>query len=944
MKSLLFGTLALLLSLAAAAGATTLDTRHDDHRTTPKLMIAPRWDQVRGLAPESAAREFLQSRAGQLQLPADLANLALVEERESLLGRHFRFQQMLHGLPVQGGEAVVSIAHADGRVLRAYNNTYPTGLEVDLLPRSGLDRDAAYDAAWRHVRAHGALRALPTAELVYTPEGSSFRLNWLVVLDLAAPEGAWRLRVDALTGEVVELSDAFHPRKPLDPPYERIAAHEGPLADRQAEFAAIEAQEAQRREVVGRAGLDRASGTGLVFDPDPRTTLLNNNLQDGSPASAFVGSYFLRDLLDIQFSGGLYRLNGPWVNILDWDPPSTPPSTTADGNWDRTRGVNSFNDANTYFHLDQNQRYIQSLGFVGARGIQQGSISADTDGFNGADNSAYYPGTNRLTFGHGCVDDNEDADVILHEYGHAINYSINPSWTGGDTGAIGEGFGDYWAGSYSYGTPNGPIFYPDWIFHWDGHGQGNLCWPGRVMNRTNLQYVHSTNYGAHQSIPGGISDELWSTPIYQAMRTLVETHGESRESCDTIMLESQFGMGSGMKMRDLANSIIATALDLYPGSPHGTVYLQKFLVHNIVLAPTPALGLAAFAIVGEPSGNGAADPGETVSVRVTLNNTGLSDATGVSAVLSSATPGVSVTQASAAFPDLVAGGGSGTATVDYEFAVDTEVSCGTLLVFDLTVSFTGWSGPSNDVLGTQTFAGVPVGGYGHLAPYAAIPDNDGTAVFSRITISGTGALVSEDINMDIDLRHTAIGDLVLWLTSPSGTRAFLHVLEGGSADDIVGNYPNTLTPAQSFSRFLGEPLDGVWELMVRDQGSGGTGTLNSWALYDITDFICDEGATGAPQHGLPPAFALAQNAPNPFNPATEISFAVPADAGLVRLEIFDLRGQKVRTLLDEILPAGQHTQTWNGRDDAGLPVPSGVYAYRLTGRGFTQTRKMAIVQ
>ena len=944
MKSVLLVSLALLLPLAAAANTASLDTRHIDHRTTPKLEVAPQWAAPSGLTPEATAREFLLSRAGRFELPADLANLELVEVRESLLGYHVRFRQMLNELPVYGGDVLVSVAKADGRVLKAYNNSYPVGPDAAFLPAAGLEQNAAYDLAWQYVRAHGELRSLPTAELVYTPEGPRFRLNWLIVLDLTGPEGAWQVRVDALSGEVVEISDAFHSRKPMPPIHERLAVHEGPLADRKTEFAAVEIREIQRSEAIERAKFNRASGTATVFDPDPRTTLLNNALQDNSQPSAFTAAYFTRDLLDIEYSGGAYRLNGPWVNILDWDPPYTAPSTTPDGVWDRARGVNSFNDAMTYFHIDQNQRYIQSLGYTGATGIQEGSISADSDGLNGQDNSAYYPGSNRLTFGHGCVDDNEDADVILHEYQHAVQHGINSTWYGGDTGAIGEGLSDYWGGTYSYSTPNGPIFYPDWIFHWDGHGQGNLCWAGRVMNATHLQYVHSTTYGAHQSIPGGNADELWSTPIYQSMRTLVETHGESRESCDTIILESQFGMGSGFKMRDLANNVIATALELYPEGPHGLVYLQKFLVHNIVLAPEPSLGIVAFEIIDEPSGNGAADPGEIVSVRATLSNSGLSDATGVSAVLSASTPGVTVVQANAAFPDLAAAGGTGVALADFVFAVSSDVECGTLLQFNLTISFTGWSGPSSDDLAAQTFTGVPEGGYGSASPYASIPDNDGTALYSYITISGTGALVSEGFNMDIDLRHTHIGELVIWLTSPAGTRTFLHMLDGGSADDIIGNYPNTLTPAQSFSGFLDEPLDGTWELMVRDQGPNGTGTLNSWALYDITGFDCDSGTVSAPDADLPAAFALAPCSPNPFNPMTTINFAVPLHAGLVRLEIFDVRGQKVRTLAEESLPAGQHSRVWNGRTDDGRQVASGVYFYRLSGRDFTQTRKMVAVQ
>ena len=101
------------------------------------------------------------------------------------------------------------------------------------------------------------------------------------------------------------------------------------------------------------------------------------------------------------------------------------PSTSANGQWDAKRGNVAFNDVMTYYHIDKNQRYMQSLGFKGNKGIQEVSIEVDANGVNGTDNSHFIPSSNRMAFGHGCVDDNEDADVILHEYGHAINFSIN---------------------------------------------------------------------------------------------------------------------------------------------------------------------------------------------------------------------------------------------------------------------------------------------------------------------------------------------------------------------------------------------------------------------------------------------------------------------------------------------------------------------------------------
>jgi subtilisin-like proprotein convertase family protein len=944
MKTTLLVLVALtLFSASAMACGGPMDTIHDDHRGTAKLCFYPQWDGTPAATMEGTVQSFLAKRYSHFGLSSELSEIVLVGEKESLVAHHFTYQERINGIPVHGGELIVSIAKRDGQVLRTFNNIYPVGDRAGSLAKSGIDQDTAFDIAWNHVRAHGELRSTPNAQLVYSPDGADFRLNWIVDLDLEGPDGAWQVRIDATTSEVVELQDTREVRQKIRPAVERIADYQGPMADRGDAFARIQDLEAERALRLNDPNKQRAAGTGVVFDPDPRTTLRNNSLQNTSPSGSFTNAYFTRDLQDIEFDGSRYHLNGPWVFILNWDPPNTPPSNTTTGDWTSTRGVNSFNDAMTYFHLDQNQRYIQSLGFIGASGIQEGSIGADTDGWNGADNSSYSPGTNRLTFGHGCVDDNEDADVILHEYGHAINHSTNSSWFGGDTGAMGEGWGDYWGGSYSYSTPEGPLFVPNWFFTWDGHGTPVQCWNGRILNAFGAQYVHTTFYGAHQIIPGGYqSDELWSTPLFQSLLDLVEVHGQTRESVDTILLESQFGVGSGLKMRDMANVIIATAQELEPGGPHAAVFVEKFLVHNIILIPLPLVGVSSFEIVSEPSGNGAADPGETVDVRVTLINSGLAGATDVTGVLTTSTPDITIVQGAADFPDLPISG-IGTSTVDFTFTVGDNVPCGTQMEFPLEVSYSTNGTPSSVNLSNLLFVGVPLGGYGTASPYTNLPDNDGSSVDSIITISGTGAVVSAGINVDVNITHDYIGDLIVRLISPAGTSIFLHAFSGGSANNIIGNFPNTLTPPQSLNAFIGQPLDGDWTLSVRDGGNGGTGSLNTWALYDITGFDCAS-TSAAPGDLLPARFTLGRNVPNPFNPSTEISFAVPANAGLVSLDIFDVRGQKVRTLERSNLGAGSYTRVWNGRDEAGAQVSSGVYFYRLSGNDFTQTNKMVILQ
>jgi methionine-rich copper-binding protein CopC len=94
---------------------------------------------------------------------------------------------------------------------------------------------------------------------------------------------------------------------------------------------------------------------------------------------------------------------------------------------------------------------------------------------------------------------------------------------------------------------------------------------------------------------------------------------------------------------------------------------------------------------------------------------------------------------------------------------------------------------------------------------------------------------------------------------------------------------------------------------------------------------------------LPTEFALAQNYPNPFNPSTEISFSLPV-ASQVQLTVFNVLGQKVTTLLDEQMAAGEHTVTWDGHNSDGASVSSGVYFYRISANSFSQTKKMMMLK
>lgn len=560
---------------------------HEDYRGTPRLEFP---DAVASKA--KSAEEYLKENSGRYRIPADLSNLELMSVRQSLVGTHTRYRQLLNGLPVENAEIIVSHRKSDGLIYQVFNNTYPVEKPVPVT-KNILGRDAALQKAWDHLRVYGHLKHRPKADLIYMPFKNGFRLVYKTLLIVDGPFGYWEHKINALSGDVVsvrrhEISEKYRPYDVPD-----FSAYKGPTTSLQKELAALELVTKPVAKKVSTPRKSTVNGTALVFDPDPRTALANDALVDSSPASAFNAAYVTRTLRDITENTGVYYLEGPWVSITNMNSelPLTEVSTTTNGNWTAKRGDNAFNDVMCYFHIDQNQRYIQSLGYTGATGIQELSIHVDSDGLNGADNAWYVPDQNYIAFGHGDVDDDEDADVILHEYGHAVTFGIDPNWGGGDADAIGEGFGDYWGASYSWTCVNGSTYHPEWAVSWDGHSADS--WAGRFLDMTDLTYDSNRTYGAHETINSiaNYSDQLWGTPIYQAFRDLISL-GRPRTEMDTIIIESFYGVSYGVTMRDMANATVNAAMALFPSGPHATKYFNRFTNQLILVAsplPTPTL-------------------------------------------------------------------------------------------------------------------------------------------------------------------------------------------------------------------------------------------------------------------------------------------------------------------------------------------------------------------
>ena len=107
--------------------------------------------------------------------------------------------------------------------------------------------------------------------------------------------------------------------------------------------------------------------------------------------------------------------------------------------------------------------------------------------------------------------------------------------------------------------------------------------------------------------------------------------------------------------------------------------------------------------------------------------------------------------------------------------------------------------------------------------------------------------------------------------------------------------------------------------------------------------VAFKSGVSSPAEALPTAFSLSGNYPNPFNPATTIQYALPEEA-YVRLVVYNTLGQEVAVLVNGLETAGVQEAVWDGRTQAGAPVPSGAYLYRLEAGGFVQTKSMVLLK
>ena len=500
-------------------------------------------------------QNYLFQTIGNLQTAG--AGLLFTGKTESPVGAHFHFVQTYRNIPVYGTQILITIDKT-GTTGPITENTY--ALDLPLLKTLLPDKTQATitETVTRFA-----------AENKVKPEGAA--ALQLFFIDETQPVLAVQCK-----GWTTEKRGF----------YDYVLNPDGQLL--------------YRRDLQNYFGPKKSTQTetvpALIFNPNPVTTAhvvygqggkyKDNNDTDAPELTAELKN----STIEVTFEDGLYKLENAYCKIAEFDNPVILPITATLPQFNFTRSDDGFEDVNAYYHINAYQQYLQSLGFT----LVQTQVLIDTHGKNGEDQSLhiYNNGNHQLIFGSGHsvgiehVDDAEDADVIVHEYGHAVSASACPNCNSGlERTAIDEAVCDYLATSYkkaldSYNWQN--------MFSWDGH---NEFWNGR-----NVASVK--HYPEDNKLDIYYRSEIFSSVLMQIWDAV------GKEAADKIVISALYQFSAGISMETAANILLYVDNQLYGGQHVQTLQnlLQQrgLLEYHVNAGPDFEVCLGETLILGLP--------------------------------------------------------------------------------------------------------------------------------------------------------------------------------------------------------------------------------------------------------------------------------------------------------------------------------------------------------
>ncbi|MDT7783775.1 MAG: hypothetical protein QOF58_2194 [Pseudonocardiales bacterium] len=295
-----------------------------------------------------------------------------------------------------------------------------------------------------------------------------------------------------------------------------------------------------------------ADGTGKVFSPNPVVALQNESLTDKNDADSAVPTTAYKSVALSNLGTSGY-LRGDFAYITGATSKLAKSSTRK---FEYTRHNPFFEQTNAYWGITEAQKYIQSLGF---KNVNNQAQKFTTLGLT-EDNSFYDPSKDEITFGTGGVDDAEDLEVVWHELGHAIQDAQVPGFGSTEEGgAIGEGFGDWWAlimaSRDSKDTATTPYAC---IMDWDSTSYTTTT-PHCIRRTDTNKTIDDKTGEVHDD------GEIWSRALFDIYKAF------GREKAAKIVLEAQFSYSPSTDFAKAATATVAAAKKLYGAADAATV-------------------------------------------------------------------------------------------------------------------------------------------------------------------------------------------------------------------------------------------------------------------------------------------------------------------------------------------------------------------------------------
>ncbi len=388
------------------------------------------------------------------------------------------------------------------------------------------------------------------------------------------------------------------------------------------------------------------------------------------------------------------------------------------------------------------------------------------------------------------------------------------------------------------------------------------------------------------------------------------------------------------------------------------------VLHDYVPAP---VRMAYDAVEVLDNGNHFLDAGETAQLRVTLKNFGRSAATGITAFLSTTTPGVTIVDGTASFPDVPAQGTG--VSVAPHFTVQVAPGTTGTIAFDLTINSAqaanqasgfpmivgptetfyaadfeadaqGWTaaGNANDwrrgsLAGTKAGRPDPRGAAHGTYCFGNDLNEAGASWNTLHAVNQDGYIESPSINCSG--KETVYLLYRRWLSVQKRPSDYAKLLVNGT--EIWGNQPLVHFQDDAWQEVLLDispyAADNPAVRLRFSLKSSATISFGGWNVDDVRLVVPAGNPASAPELGAARAQLEVASYPNPFRPATYFRLTVPEPGGDARIGIYDASGRLVRSLSPGHVGVGVQIVTWNGSDASGRRLPAGIYHVRVSVDG-----------